>query len=130
MHKILPVVQSPRCCGQTCVAMILGITELEAIELVGKKGLTNVGHLIKALRKKGIGCSRGLVKVYKHTVVPPNCIARVSWYRDGKRLGTSHWILYWDGVMYDPSGHEEDLRRLLATGTRAKVTSFLAIDPS
>ena len=46
-HRCQP--RGSRLCGQSCVAMILGISVLEAVELIGKCGATKTRHLRETL---------------------------------------------------------------------------------
>jgi len=59
---IVPIQQKGLTCGQTCVAMFTGITEEEAIKIVGIKGGTHGTHLISGLKKLNIKCSERSVR--------------------------------------------------------------------
>lgn len=85
-------------CGQTVVAMILGITLEEAIALVGKRGATSRADLERALGERGW-------KLWGPIPGPPPtngsglylCVVR--WPRKG-----AHWLLLDGGRWLDPEG--------------------------
>jgi hypothetical protein len=94
-------------CGQTCVAMVLGISIGEARRQVGKWGRTRAKDLAAALAKNGCGTRivpslRGKARVPRDEIMsdrlPDRCILRVK--RVGARF--SHCVLRWDGRIYDP----------------------------
>lgn len=102
-------------CGQTCVAMVANVSIEEAIEAVGKHGLTNTRHLINGLRRLGIDCDKKLLPVRRATF-PPLCIAKVR-FKDSWKF---HWIVLHHGVRYDPQGFH--------LPSDARITSYLKIN--
>lgn len=84
-------------CGQTVVAMVLGITLDEAVSLVGKTGGTRLEDLETALGKKG-------VRLWPRVPGPPPMnggglyICSVRWKRGG------HWLLIDGSRRLDPEG--------------------------
>lgn len=83
-------------CGQTAVAMILGISLEKAVELVGHRNGTAREELEAALRKRG-------VRLWDRTLGPPPTNGRglylcsVRWPRGG-----GHWIVLDGGRWLDP----------------------------
>ena len=96
------VVQPPgsSLCGQAAVAMLLGLTLEEGVELVGHRGGTNLQELETALKKKG-------VRLWDRVAGPPPTNGR-GLYLCGARWvrGGGHWIVLDGGRWLDPSpGH-------------------------
>ena len=93
-------------CGQTCVAMLAGISLKEAIAAVGKSGRTYGPDLYKALKKYRIRISKKSIRTSKNYSIPENCIARFR----KKDCAESHWGLIIKSFVYDPvkggSGYE------------------------
>jgi len=85
-------------CGQTCVAMLAGITVEKAIEVVDKKGDTSGNDLIKALNKLNIKCSDRLER--SKGKLPKLAIIKYTWKNRIKE--GSHWILCNNGKFYNP----------------------------
>jgi hypothetical protein len=94
-------------CGQTVVAMAAGISIDEAVVAVGVSSIMDEGgtyatDLIRGLRKLGVKV--GVTRTYprrpsrrKLRILPKRAILSIA---DGTRWG--HWVLYWDGFVYDP----------------------------
>ena len=93
-----------RMCGQTCVAMLLGMTLEECIKLVFKgydKG-TTTKHLMKVLDQAGYMMNyKKLVKVPKDGSMPDRAIVKLR-RTDVNYSANWHWVLYADGRYYDP----------------------------
>lgn len=98
------VVQThPTCCGQACVAMVAGITLEESIKIFGHKRGTTTKQVRRALTE----C--GWIPAEKLKIVPrvhrkgyaklAVCLFKVVWPDK-----SSHWILNWQGTIYDPLG--------------------------
>ena len=100
-------------CGQTCLAMILGIPLDDAIEIIGHRSCTTGPMLVNALRSKNVPAAymaRRFSKPHRlmrdtvlssvlYTGLPRRCILKVRW--SGVK-NISHWVLYWDHQVYDP----------------------------
>lgn len=106
LKNIVQLFQSPgsRVCGQTCVAMALGITIAEAIRLVGRRGGTKGSDLLRGIQAGG-GTAiahkifRGRSRIRREELMlPTRCIARIRYQGDA----CAHWILVWNGHIYDP----------------------------
>lgn len=108
-------------CGQTCVAMIAGITLEESISVFGKSGETETREVITALNKLGISCGDKLIRVKKGVDLPPCCI--IVLHYDGAPMRHWHWVVYYGGLYYDPA-------ESIGTGYKAgvKITSYLPVD--
>lgn len=88
-------------CGQTCVAMAAGVSLDRAIEAIGHKSIsgTNTRDLVRGLRALGLPCAdRCRVLGRLKPVLPRRGMLVVG----TKKYG--HWMLTWDGVIYDPGG--------------------------
>ena len=95
-------------CGQTCVAMVGGISLEDAIQKVGKRGGTTGPDLHKALSKIGILSSEKMARLsvnsrvsrkqFDFDALPEKCIAKVR----SVGINKSHWVLVWNGKIYDP----------------------------
>lgn len=91
--KLLKQPDNSRLCGQTCLAMILGITIEEAIREFGHDGCTHIyeleevltNHQYSTTRVAGANFSRGICRL--------RSTANKKW---------SHFAVMWDGVLYDP----------------------------
>lgn len=93
-------------CGQACVAMAAGVSLDRAIEVIGHSHGTYTRDVIAGLRSLGIGCGDRLHRVSrKLPVLPQRCI--VAMHSPRRRL--EHWMLSWDGEMFDPEGRWPDL---------------------
>jgi hypothetical protein len=87
-------------CGQTCVAMIAGITLKESIEAFGgKKGRTRTKDVVGALRKLGINCGDPPLTRLKGQDKPDTCIVKLHF--DGTT--NTHWVIWHEEIFYDPS---------------------------
>src|ERR1035437_8529670 len=98
-------------CGQACVAMVADVSLAEAVQLIGKRGHsgTRTRDLVKALRSLGVGCADKLKRVSRVRPVYPRrailAVAKYAWVSDGTREQRKcHWMVTWDGVVYDPGG--------------------------
>jgi hypothetical protein len=90
-------------CGQTCVAMIAGVSVEEAVRIFGTKGKTRTKQVADALRSLGLECSDKLTRVpqqddYK---LPQTCIVKlkIDWHPKQH----THWTLWHKDRFYDPS---------------------------
>ncbi len=97
-------------CGQCCVAMVAGVSLRRAIAAVGveftERG-TETRQIVAGLRALGVRCSGRLRRVSRaRPVLPARCLVAIIQYRpdaDGERQPTrSHWMVSWDGQIYDP----------------------------
>jgi hypothetical protein len=91
-------------CGQTCLAMILNISVEAACQIVGHNHCTSTGELSHSLDMCGFRNSGKLERIKGGNPLPNLCIIRSKVI--GKRKG--HWMVYSDGVEYDPFPVEYD----------------------
>ena len=95
--------QRPGQCGQTCVAMIAGVSIKEAVDAIGCLRGTGSIALKRGLRKLGIETSK-LIRVKKDQKIPDDlpdlCICLMHF---GK-LSVTHWVIWSGGksVWFDP----------------------------
>lgn len=102
-HLVQP---SSKTCGQTCVAMAAGIEIDDAIKLFGHRHGTHTKSVIRVLKKLGFDVSSRLQRVTPYQPIPQRSICKMRFRRrDGKGWKNGwHWVLLWDGVLYDPLG--------------------------
>lgn len=104
-------------CGQAVLAMAGQVSLDRAIEVIGHDGATTTKEIVGGLRTLGIGCANRL-KVCKRNmpVFPKRCVVAMR----NKQETRWHWVLMWDGQLYDPgSGQGSD--------NGWKMTSYLEI---
>jgi len=106
-------------CGQTCVAMLAGVTINDVASFLGTEGCTNWWHLIKTLRNFGIECADRMVRYRPSQELPTVCIVRIH-FADVKNL--SHYIVFYNDRWHDPDG---GITQKLSSHIR--VTSYLEI---
>ena len=113
-------------CGQTCIAMLSKITELEACEIIGHCKGTKTREIVKALKILKIKCASRLCVVSKKKSLPKKAILKVI-DKDKKRRGW-HWVIKYNNLIYDPLGYAIDLNYENNPWSRTrKITSFLEI---
>jgi hypothetical protein len=88
-------------CGQTCVAMLAGVTLEESIAAFsGKRGGTRTKEIIVALQKLGIKCDDAPLTRFTGDCFPTDtCIVKL--HIDGTHR--THWSVWHEGRYYDPS---------------------------
>lgn len=105
-----PIVQPTRTtCGQTCVAMLAGVTVEEAIVAVGTHRPTDAEELIRGLAFYGLSVG-----------VPRRGAARGLAWIDGDHLRVGHWVVAIGGCYIDPADGR--------VYTRAEYEAELAAD--
>lgn len=92
--------QPSSCCGQSCVAMIAGISLDDSIKIFGTKGGTYAKNVISALRELDILCGDKLIRISKSKKKSDFCIVLVHASGDDKYL---HWVVYANGIYHDPA---------------------------
>ena len=105
-------------CGQTCVAMIAGISLNESIKLFNSRGTTTTKNVYEALQKKEISCSDKAIRI-KNNNKPKFCIVKIH-YTGFKNL---HWCIWNNNKYYDPV---RGIRKKLDVFERE--TSFIKIN--
>ncbi len=111
-------------CGQACVAMAAGVSLKRAIEAVGHSRSTSTDDVVFGLRSFGVMCADKLVRISRKKPMP-SPRAMIVIHRPAveheRRKPKWHWILSWDGTIYDPGG------RWPEGYDKWKMTSFLEI---
>lgn len=115
------VKQPHNCCGQACVAMLAGIGIRESIHRFQRRGLTRTKDLVRVLRELGYSVPSKLVRKHPAEALPSTAILKMCFYRNGKRQASSHWILRYQGINYDPE------REVFHFPVNGKITSYLPI---
>lgn len=102
-HLIQP---NSRTCGQTCVAMAAGIDIEAAIKLFGHKHGTSTRSMVRVLRHLGFKPAPCLQRITPDRPAPLRSICKMRFRRrDGRGWKSGwHWVLLWDGYLYDPLG--------------------------
>jgi hypothetical protein len=111
-------------CGQTCVAMIAGISLGESVKVFGKRGCTTTKDVAAALRKLGIPCGDKLIRLKKgeDPVSAGTAVKMVVLHYDGAPKHHAHWVVLHGDLYYDPAesiecGYDE----------RVRITSYLPV---
>jgi hypothetical protein len=108
-------------CGQCCVAMAAGVTLDRAIEALGhrKDRGTDTREVVAALRSLGVGCADRCKRVSRQRpVFPAKAFLAVN--KPGVITPRCHWMLTWDGKIYDPSNAWPNYRDW-------RITSYLEL---
>ena len=107
MTPVLLHQRGSRTCGQTCVAMVVGASEIEVCDVIDHLAGTGTKHLQAALTHYGVSFEKRLRPATKKD---PMCarfqraiLACKMTYGKG-HPDNWHWMLRWDGEIYDPGG--------------------------
>lgn len=90
-------------CGHTCVAMAIGKPLTEVVEILGRIGGTTTKDLVRMFRVFGFQCKDRLTRFNKIEQLPVRALVKMSYGRNQNW----HWVLWWDGDIYDPSRNSE-----------------------
>jgi hypothetical protein len=105
--KLILQPENSALCGQVCVAMAAGVSVKKAIDVIGHEFGTTTADVRDALRGLGIEVADRLRTIGKRKGVIPKrailCISRKGNKREGRKE-RGHWMLAWDGEIYDPGG--------------------------
>jgi hypothetical protein len=105
--------------------MAAGVSLDRAIEAVGHRlrGGTSTKEVVRGLRALGVPCADRLHVVSRaRHILPKRAILVLHRPLGSKRPAHWHWILLWDGTIYDPGGRWPDY-----PGSR--TTSYLTLCP-
>lgn len=94
-------------CGQTCVAMAAGVSLDRAVEAVGHSKFrgTSTAEIVRGLRALGVPCAEKLKRMARvKPVLPKRGIVAIHRPNGTKRPERWHWMLTWDGTVFDPGG--------------------------
>ena len=84
-------------CGQTCLAMIAGISVEEVIKIMGSnRWQASISKVLETLDYFGLSYNKPVYTHGKNVNLPKCCIINV---RGGEK---NHLIVYFDGFFYDP----------------------------
>jgi hypothetical protein len=84
------------CCGQTCLAMLAGISVEEVIKLMkSTKWQASIGKILETLDYLGFSYKKPVYTHGQKAEFPKCCIINV------KGIPKSHLLVYFDGVFYD-----------------------------
>lgn len=111
-------------CGQTCVAMLLGIPLNDVLTEMGKDGVTTTRDLVTILQSHGFETSERRMRVTKSTKLPDICI--LSMKIEGQ--SNWHWVLYVQGKYLDPDAGP--LSRYRRNNNACRFTSYIEIRPT
>jgi len=103
--------------------MILGIKLAEAIKLVGHTRGTRTAELTRVLNRNGCKCANKLTRIEKDKGYPKRSLLKMNFYDDdNKKIGTGHWVICWDGKVYDPDPPP------LGVWPNCKITAYVEIE--
>lgn len=115
-----------RSCGQTCVAMLIGVPAVEVLGAIQEGRGTTGKQLIAYLRQRG-WTARGPVRGTPFSFPDQLAIARVIWHENRAR---THWVV-WDGArVYDPDQYGGAARTTPAAivAANGRVMSYIPVD--
>ena len=88
-------------CGQSCIAMLAGVTVDEIIDVIKTNKGTSKQDLKKALNYYGIQYAPTSTRFDENIALPDLCVLRMMVNKsNGEEYG--HWGLYYNGIYYDP----------------------------
>lgn len=109
-------------CGQVCVAMAAGVSLPKAIEAVGHDRGTTTREIVRALRTFGVPCADRLRRLSRvRPALPKRAIVAIYRPSEEHRSERAHWMLHWDGEMFDPGDSWPDRYH------NWRITSYLEI---
>ena len=93
-------------CGQACVAMAAGVSLKRAVETIGHDEDTTTREVVRALRQLGVSCESKLKRISRiKPTLPKRALVVIHRPKDeGGRKEKWHWMLAWDGQIFDPGG--------------------------
>jgi len=114
------------CCGQVCVAMVLGISLEESLEIFGHAEATFAQEIAGILRLARIDC-RPMDTGLGWPALPNRAMLHVRMEREGQIVPNfAHWVVLWDGTIYDPAP-DEWFAKAWATRLGAKIDGYIEI---
>lgn len=104
LQKYITQPPNSNLCGQTCVAMLAGITLEESIEVFGTSGPTRTKDLIRALTKLGFKTDKKLgLAPRKHIKGWCSKVVSIQKMVVQEKPRRTHWVLSIYGLIVDPS---------------------------
>ncbi len=123
-----------RLCGQTCVAMVAGVSIDKAVEVIGHTHGTRTREISAGLNKLGFLCDSKL-KVLSKTKplleqLPDLAIVNSRWKAEHRKTPGGHWVVWHDGRVYDPEFNFVDKvpKQEWLTNKDWRLTSFAAVE--
>jgi hypothetical protein len=110
---------SKNSCGQTCVAMLLGVPAADVIASIPDKTGTVASQLGSYIIRAGGRCDQRCQRGWAR---PPTALCRVRWGGDPKDR-RAHWVLWAEGEFWDPLVPG---RALFLRSPHGRVLSYLA----
>jgi hypothetical protein len=105
--------------------MAAGVSLDRAIEVVGHSRGTYAKDVARALRALGVPCADRLhVLSRTKPILPRRGMLHVG---PKKKDSTGHWILIWDGVLYDPGGRWSEENKFPEEYAHWRIKSYLEI---
>jgi hypothetical protein len=95
--KLLRQPEDSSLCGQTCVAMLAGVSLEESIKVFDTKGGTKTKQVLATLKHFGVKCG-DLTRLKNGVKKSPICIVKLHF----KDCDDTHWTVYNCGIYYDP----------------------------
>lgn len=106
-------------CGQTCLAMLAGVSVDEVIKIMNSKAWqASISKVIETLDYFGFTHKKPVYTHCKKVNLPRCCIVNV------RSCDTNHLILYYDNRFYDPASE------VLANYRYEDIISYIEIDDS
>lgn len=91
-------------CGQTSMAMLLGITLADSISAYGSRGKTSTRQHVRVLRERGYEAPDKLLRFHNFSELPDLALLHAN--HPG---GWKHWMAWAEGEVWDPLGHPSEL---------------------
>jgi hypothetical protein len=91
-------------CGQTSMAMLLGISLADSIAAYRSRGKTSTRQHVKVLRERGYEAPDKLLRFTSYSALPELALLHAN--HPG---GWKHWMLWAEGEVWDPLGHPSEL---------------------
>lgn len=114
---------TPNSCGQTCVAMLLGMPVAEVLALIPDSGQgTTSGQIAVHLILLGW---RVVKPVRFRRSLPALCLARIVWPGPGSARRRGHWVLFAEGRCFDPA----DAHQWAWVAHGGRLVSIMALAP-
>lgn len=135
MYQIKHLRQPPgsRLCGQTCVAMITGVSIDKVVEIIGHTRGTRIKELSKGLVKLGYLCDNKLKNLSKKKPIleqlPELAIVNSRWRSEHRKTPGGHWVVWCNARVYDPEFHFVDKvpQQSWLTNKTWRLTSFAEV---
>ena len=92
---------SKNSCGQTCIAMLLGIPAVDIIAEISDARGTIARQLADYLNARGYRVTSRCMRYVSQGSLGETALCRVRWGDDPKNR-RAHWVLWADGKFWDP----------------------------